>query len=78
MVSPVTALSELNDSRCCINPGGVGQPRDGDARACYALLDTGAGRVTFRRVPYDVAATQRRMIERGLPEALANRLARGR
>jgi diadenosine tetraphosphatase ApaH/serine/threonine PP2A family protein phosphatase len=69
---------ELGERRCCLNPGGVGQPRDGDPRACYALLDTGDGTVTFRRVPYDVAATQRRMIELGLPEALANRLARGR
>jgi predicted phosphodiesterase len=69
---------ELSGKRCCINPGGVGQPRDGDPRACYALLDTGAATVTYRRVDNDIARTQRRMRERGLPERLAARLALGR
>jgi len=62
---------------CCINPGSVGQPRDGDPRACYALLDTAEQTVAFRRVAYDIATTQRRMQVAGLPEALAARLATG-
>jgi predicted phosphodiesterase len=69
---------DVAEGRWCINPGGVGQPRDGDARSCYALLDTAKGTVTFRRIAYDIAATQRAIRERGLPDVLATRLARGR
>jgi len=65
-------------TRYCINPGGAGQPRDGDPRSCYALLDTSAGSVSFHRVAYDIATTQRRIREAGLPEALAERLSIGR
>ncbi|HEY4670020.1 MAG TPA: metallophosphoesterase family protein [Tepidiformaceae bacterium] len=68
----------LAGRKLVINPGGVGQPRDGDPRACYALLDTVADSVTFRRVEYDVSATQKRMCDCGLPEPLILRLARGR
>lgn len=68
----------LNGRKLFINPGGVGQPRDGDPRACYALLDTVAETVTFRRVEYDIPATQQRMCDCGLPEPLVLRLARGR
>lgn len=60
-----------------LNPGSVGQPRDGDPRAAYLVLDDAAGRAEFRRVPYDVARTQAELRERGLPEALAERLERG-
>jgi diadenosine tetraphosphatase ApaH/serine/threonine PP2A family protein phosphatase len=60
-----------------INPGSVGQPRDGDARAAYAVLDTTAGTVTFYRSPYDVAEAQKRIRARGLPEVFADRLAVG-
>jgi len=60
-----------------VNPGSVGQPRDGDPRAAFALYDT-AGTFTFRRVEYDVAAAQRRIAIAGLPQSLANRLAVGR
>ena len=63
--------------RCLINPGSVGQPRDGDARASYALLDTDGATVTFRRAPYDVRETQRRIRSRALPPFLADRLALG-
>ncbi len=69
---------ELGEGRLCLNPGGVGQPRDGDARSSYALLDTGAGNVTFYRVEYDIARTQARMRERDLPRMLIERLAVGR
>lgn len=57
--------------------GAVGQPRDGVAQAGYALLDTDAQELTFRRVPYDTTRTVKRMREAKLPEALALRLIRG-
>jgi diadenosine tetraphosphatase ApaH/serine/threonine PP2A family protein phosphatase len=63
--------------RCLVNPGSVGQPRDGDARAAYALLETDGGTIAFRREPYDVAETQRRIRARALPAFLADRLAVG-
>jgi len=69
---------ELGEGPVCVNPGGLGQPRDGDPRAPYAILDTSTGTVTFHRVGYDVAAVQERIIKAGLPETLATRLARGR
>lgn len=69
---------ELGEERLCINPGGVGQPRDGDPRSCYALLDSDAGTVTFRRIAYDVPAAQARMRAAGLPRMLIERLATGR
>jgi diadenosine tetraphosphatase ApaH/serine/threonine PP2A family protein phosphatase len=68
---------ELADDRWLLNPGSVGQPRDGDPRAAWLLLDLGARRAEFRRVEYDVAATQAEIRERGLPEALAARLEHG-
>lgn len=61
-----------------INCGAVGQPRDGDSRAAFAMLDTAAPTITIVRVPYDVAATQAKIIAAGLPEVLAHRLAIGR
>lgn len=64
--------------RWCINPGSTGQPRDGDPRASYAILDLAQTTITFRRVAYDIAATQERMRELGLAEAHINRLALGR
>lgn len=60
-----------------INPGSVGQPRDGEARAAYAVLDTVAGTAAFYRTSYDVAEAQRRIRARGLPEIFADRLAVG-
>ena len=68
---------ELGDSRSLLNPGSVGQPRDGDPRAAYLLLDLDARTATFRRVEYDIERTQAQMLEAGLPEALAVRLAVG-
>ena len=61
-----------------MNPGAVGQPRDGDPRAAYAIVDTEQRRVELIRVPYPVADAQAKMIKAGLPEVLAQRLAVGR
>ncbi len=59
------------------NAGSVGQPRDGDPRAAYGVLDAAAGTIGVRRVAYDVAAAQDKIMAAGLPEALAERLAGG-
>ena len=60
-----------------INVGSVGQPRDGDARAAYGLLDFDRNTIRMRRVTYDIAGAQRRILESGLPTWLAIRLERG-
>jgi len=62
--------------RFMLNPGSVGQPRDGDPRASYLLVDDGVAR--WRRVAYDVAATQRKIRKARLPDVLADRLTIGR
>ncbi len=69
---------EVGGERLILNPGGVGQPRDGDPRAAYALYDAEAGIVSYHRVEYDIAATQRAMEAAGLPRSLSERLAYGR
>jgi len=61
-----------------INPGSVGQPRDGDPRAAYCIYSPDERAVTFRRIPYNIAAAQRKILAAGLPEILAYRLASGR
>lgn len=61
-----------------INPGSVGQPRDGDPRAAYALYDTAARNLLLGRVTYDTDAVRKHMVAAGLPPALASRLALGR
>jgi diadenosine tetraphosphatase ApaH/serine/threonine PP2A family protein phosphatase len=61
-----------------INPGSVGQPRDGDPRAAYAIVDTTVRRVELFRTRYPVEAAQAKIIDAGLPEVLAQRLAVGR
>ncbi len=66
------------DARYIINVGSVGQPRDGDPRAAYALFDTQPETVTLVRVAYSVAFTQAKMRAAGLPEDLADRLQHGR
>ena len=65
-------------TRLLLNPGSVGQPRDGDPRAAYGVLDTDAGLVTFYRVDYDVREAQQRIRRAGLHPSLADRLAMGR
>ena len=64
--------------RYLINPGSVGQPRDGDPRASFAVIDLAQQHVSVRRVAYDVAAAQQKIRRAGLPEFLADRLALGR
>ncbi len=61
-----------------VNPGSVGQPRDGDPRAAFAIYESERSTLTLRRVAYAVDAAQRRIIGAGLPASLANRLAVGR
>jgi len=67
----------LVGGRTFINPGAVGQPRDGDPRASYATYDDEAGTVTLHRIPYDIQTTQARMMEHGLPTSLVTRLSQG-
>jgi predicted phosphodiesterase len=67
----------LAEGRWLLNPGSVGQPRDGDPRAAFLVLDLDARTASFRRVEYDVARTQAEILEAGLPRALAERLAHG-
>jgi diadenosine tetraphosphatase ApaH/serine/threonine PP2A family protein phosphatase len=66
------------DARYLVNCGAVGQPRDGDPRAAFGLIDTAAGTIDVLRVAYDVAAAQAKIISAGLPDVLAQRLAIGR
>jgi diadenosine tetraphosphatase ApaH/serine/threonine PP2A family protein phosphatase len=61
-----------------INPGSIGQPRDGDPRSGFALYDTDENLVIFYRVPYDIHAAQKDIRDAGLPSRLAERLADGR
>jgi diadenosine tetraphosphatase ApaH/serine/threonine PP2A family protein phosphatase len=84
----VEALLPVRGERCrvsiepgqryLVNCGAVGQPRDGDARAAFGLLDSAARAVTIVRTPYDVARAQERILAAGLPTVLAQRLAMGR
>ncbi len=74
---PTETPLSLGGNRLIINPGGVGQPRDGDPRAAYAIYDSDDGAIYHYRVPYDISVTQRRMLERGLPPFLAARLSYG-
>jgi diadenosine tetraphosphatase ApaH/serine/threonine PP2A family protein phosphatase len=71
----------LGQERLIINPGSVGQPRDGDPRASYAILNSGPKRsdltLEYRRVSYPIETTQARMVESGLPVRLIMRLAYG-
>jgi predicted phosphodiesterase len=64
--------------RLLVNPGSVGQPRDGDPRASFAIWDADHGRIEFYRVEYDVKSTQQKMRDADLPSYLIDRLAHGR
>jgi diadenosine tetraphosphatase ApaH/serine/threonine PP2A family protein phosphatase len=69
----------LDDAnRYLVNPGSVGQPRDGDPRAGFGIVDTAAKEMTIFRVEYPISKAQARILEEGLPDVLAQRLALGR
>jgi diadenosine tetraphosphatase ApaH/serine/threonine PP2A family protein phosphatase len=68
---------QLTLERALLNPGSVGQPRDGDPTAGYLVIDEDAGLCTWRRVAYDVPTVQAAMLEAGLPRRLADRLGFG-
>ncbi len=74
---PLSLEEHFNGNRLIINPGSVGQPRDSDPRAAYAMLDLENLTWEYRRVPYDIGATQKRMREHQLPERLVMRLEFG-
>jgi diadenosine tetraphosphatase ApaH/serine/threonine PP2A family protein phosphatase len=76
-MAPAGTEGDLEGVRAVLNPGSVGQPRDGDPRAAYLLLDLDSQHASFRRVDYDIARTQQEIREVGLPEMLAARLALG-
>jgi diadenosine tetraphosphatase ApaH/serine/threonine PP2A family protein phosphatase len=61
-----------------VNCGAVGQPRDGDPRAGYGIVDTDARTVVTMRIGYDVTSAQMKIIKAGLPDILAKRLSVGR
>lgn len=75
---PRGGVLDVSEGRWLVNPGSVGQPRDRDARAAWALWDADARTVTFRRTPYDVAGAQNAILRAGLPPLLATRLAEGK
>ncbi len=75
-LSPRVEIS--GEKKYAVNVGSVGQPRDGDWRASYCVWDKSAGTIEIKRVEYDVAEAQRKIIEAGLPEFLAERLSSGR
>jgi diadenosine tetraphosphatase ApaH/serine/threonine PP2A family protein phosphatase len=68
---------DLRGRRSLVNPGSVGQPRDGDPDASFMVLDPGQGTVVWHRVPYDIDAVQRAMEAAGLPSPLRSRLSVG-
>jgi diadenosine tetraphosphatase ApaH/serine/threonine PP2A family protein phosphatase len=76
-LAPGGATVDLSTGRWLLNPGSVGQPRDGDPGAAYLLLDLDAGRAEFKRVEYEIERTQEEMRQLGLPEQLASRLSFG-
>ena len=75
---PAESVEIEADSKYFINIGSVGQPRDGDWRACYTIYDTDHKIVVFRRIEYDIAKTRQKIIDAGLPEMLAERSLEGR
>jgi diadenosine tetraphosphatase ApaH/serine/threonine PP2A family protein phosphatase len=76
-LAPEGASVALDAARWLLNPGSVGQPRDGDPRAAWLVVELPSGRGTFRRNTYPIADTQAAIRVRGLPDALAARLAHG-
>mgnify|MGYP002403542036 CR=1 FL=1 len=68
----------LREDTLWINPGSIGQPRDGNPQASYALLDFNKNEVVFHRVPYDIEKTQKKMQQQGYPQRFIQRLAEGK
>lgn len=77
-LAEVTYHDDPEGWRYIVNPGSVGQPRDGDPRASVAVIDTERTHVMIRRIPYDIATAQRKIRDARLPELFADRLAVGR
>lgn len=77
-IYPVPAEKKLEGERLIINPGSVGQPRDGDWRASFMVYDTLKGMLELRRVGYNVKITQEKMRRADLPSHLIERLSQGR
>lgn len=75
---PAESVEIEANAKYFINVGSVGQPRDGDPRACYAIYDHQTNLIVFRRVEYNVEKTQKKIRSAGLPDMLADRLAEGR
>jgi predicted phosphodiesterase len=75
---PADSIIIEKNAKYFINCGSVGQPRDGDWRSCYAIYDTTQQMVVFRRVEYEIAKTQAKILAAGLPSMLAERIAEGR
>ena len=71
------AVTYKTGHKYLFNVGSIGQPRNGDPRASFAVLDTDAKKVTRYRIPYDIAAVQQKILDAGLPERLARRLEIG-
>jgi diadenosine tetraphosphatase ApaH/serine/threonine PP2A family protein phosphatase len=76
-LAPAELEAGLGQGRWLLNPGSVGQPRDGDPRAAHLRLDLESGAARFERIAYPVAQTQAEIRERGLPDSLAERLEHG-
>ncbi|MBI3912950.1 MAG: metallophosphoesterase family protein [Chloroflexi bacterium] len=74
---PETTSFQFGPERMMVNPGSVGQPRDGDPRAAYAILDTDTLTITHKRIEYNIGATQALMRDADLPARLINRLSAG-
>jgi diadenosine tetraphosphatase ApaH/serine/threonine PP2A family protein phosphatase len=75
--APADLEHDLSEGEWLVNPGGVGQPRDGDPRAAWLLLDTEAWSARWRRVEYPIDEAARAIEEAGLPRVLAERLYSG-
>jgi diadenosine tetraphosphatase ApaH/serine/threonine PP2A family protein phosphatase len=74
----ILSLSLEDQGRYLINPGSIGQPRDGDWRAAFAVIDSGQRNVEYFRVSYNLPRTQEKMRQAGLPQPLIQRLEHGR
>ncbi|MBQ4315193.1 MAG: metallophosphoesterase family protein [Lentisphaeria bacterium] len=77
-IADALTVEYLPGHKYLFNIGSIGQPRNGDPRASFAVIDTAAHTVTRYRLPYDIAAMQQRNLDAGLPERLATRLATGK